>query len=193
MNVNACVCACTLCLNACVCACTLCLNACVCACTLCLNACVCVHIVFAEFNSGDHWGSGLCVYMAEVPRTNVVGISSKNLGMCPGEQKRLHFDKLCFHSSRQNMCFQSAQNTVFFVLLCFYNAVRIQCSLSCVLCYKCTFPPIPSSCLQREAPKVSRCNVPISLTPQRFSWQSKVSFTSVIFPWLLLLALLQSW
>ena len=48
---------------------------------------VCVHIVFAEFNSRDHWGSGLCVYMAEVPMTNVVGISSKNLGMCPGEQK----------------------------------------------------------------------------------------------------------
>ena len=66
---------------------------------------VCVHIVFAEFNSRDQWGSGLCVYMAEVPMTNVVGISSKNLGMCPGEQKRLHFGKLCFYSSRQNMCF----------------------------------------------------------------------------------------
>lgn len=65
-------------------------------CVQCLCVCVC---------QCDHWGSRLCVYMAEFPMTNAVRTSSRFGNVQTKKKKQLL--QLCYYSFSTNMCFQS--------------------------------------------------------------------------------------
>lgn len=74
----------------------------------------------------NHWGSRLCVYMAEVPMTNVVRTSSR-LGNVHKKDARSTTPLLFFLYKHV----LSISTLCAFFSLQFYNVIRKQCSLFC--------------------------------------------------------------
>lgn len=90
------------------------------------NVCACVCVCQC-----DHWGSRLCVYMAEFPMTNVVRTSSRFGNVQTKKKKAASSTLLLFFLYKHVLPIN--QNTVcvcvFFFIAHFYNVIRKQCSL----------------------------------------------------------------